>query len=89
MVTLVHEVWEEPDASGQMLPSVCLAGSHGDSFRALLKPGSRLVATFTASSHFDAMTKYHAMYGWNPYTTDQAWDYEPYPEEWAAVQNSV
>jgi hypothetical protein len=86
MATLIHEVWEDLDDDGQILSSVCLAGPDGDGFRALLSSNARRVATFSASCHYEAMTKYYAMYGRGDYTTDQAWDYEPYPEEWAVVQ---
>jgi hypothetical protein len=88
MAILTHEVWEQPDEHGQMLPSLCLAGSHGDGFRSLLEPSARLVTTFQASSHFEAMSKYYAIYGREKYTTDNAWDYEPYPEEWAITQGN-
>jgi len=88
MATLTHEVWEQPDERGQMLPGVCLAGPDGDGFRALLEVGARLVTTFEASSDFEAMSIYYAMYNRGKYTTDHAWDYEPYPEEWAVTQSN-
>ncbi len=89
MARLMHEVWEDPDEDGQMLESVCLAGPDGDDARALLSPGARLVTTFSAGSHFEAMTRYYAMYDRGEYITDQASDHEPYPEEWAAVQRKA
>lgn len=89
MAILTHEVWEERDENGEVLSSLCLAGPHGDGFRKLLSPSARLVATFQASCHFDAMTRYYAMYDRGEYTTDQAWDHEPYPDEWAVVQGNA
>gem|GEM_PF-5773638 len=32
------------------------------------------------------MNKYYAMYGRGQYTTNEPWDYKPYPEAWAIVQ---
>jgi hypothetical protein len=32
------------------------------------------------------MTIYYRIMGWGVYTTDQPWDYEPYPEDWHAQQ---
>jgi hypothetical protein len=89
MATLIHEVWEQPDEDGQMLEGLCLAGPDGDRFRASLAPGARLVSTFAAASHFEAMTKYYAMYGRGEYTTDHPWDCEPYPEDLAVLQGKL
>jgi hypothetical protein len=74
MTVLKHEVWVDPEG----LTSVCLAGKMGDAYRALLEPGSRLLTTIEASSHFDVMRKYYAMMGYGEYTTEHEWDYEPY-----------
>ena len=79
MATLIHEVWA--DANG--LPSVCLAGPRGAACRELLDQPARLVHTFEAGSHFEAMTIYYRYRGWGAYTTDFAIDYEPYPDEWS------
>lgn len=83
MALLRHEVWLDPEG----LPGMCLAGPMGDGLRALLEPGSRLVATIEGSSHFDAMTKYYAMMGWGAYATEFQEDYSPYPNEWLEVQH--
>lgn len=89
MATLIHEVWEDQDDDGQTLESLCLAGPAGADVRALLSPRARLVKTFAAASHFEAMTVYYALYGRGAYTTDQTWDFEPYPEEWALAQRNT
>ncbi len=34
------------------------------------------------------MQIYNAYLGREPYTTDQSWDFEPYPESWKAAQDS-
>jgi hypothetical protein len=82
VAVLKHEVWINPAG----LTSVCLAGRMGDSFRALLEPGSRLLTAIEAPSHFEAMTKYYALMDWGEYTTDHEWDYQPDPENWLETQ---
>lgn len=81
---LVHEIWvDEGD-----LPMCCLAGPDGDGARAL-SSNPRLVHVFVAHSHVDAMCKYHAFLGREPYTTVHPWDWEPYPEEWLRRQEAA
>jgi hypothetical protein len=48
----------------------------------MLAAGARLVTTFEAGSHFEAMTTYYRLMDWGEYTTDQEWDYQPYRGEW-------
>jgi hypothetical protein len=86
MVTLLHEVWEEIDENGQSLPGCCLAGPDGDGHRALMSSGARLIHTFEAGSHYEAMTIYYRLTGWGDYTTTEPWDREPYPVEWLERQ---
>lgn len=86
MAILLHEVWEEPDDQGEMLPGCCLAGSDGKGFRHLMGPDARFVCTFEAGSHYEAMTIYYRIYGYGTYTTEHAWDFEPYPDEWLERQ---
>jgi hypothetical protein len=81
---LKHEVW----ICGDGLPGCCLEGPDGDGARRIFAedgPAS-LVWTFEAGSHFEAMNRYHQYLSREPYTTDQPWDHEPYPEEWLRVQ---
>ena len=79
---LTHEVWQDFDGEGKSLPGLCLSGALGDAFRASLGPKARLLATFEARTHFEAMTVYYRLMDWGEYTSDQAWDFQPYPEEW-------
>jgi hypothetical protein len=58
----------------------------GDGARSLLEPGWRLDWEVEAGSHFEAMTLYYEHMGWGRYTTDQDWDYQPYPEDWLTTQ---
>jgi hypothetical protein len=88
MVDLVHEVWIDENDEGQSFESCCLAGPDGDAFRKLLSPSARLVHTFTAGCHFEAMTLYHRFLDREPYTTDQPSDHLPYPAAWRERQLS-
>ena len=85
MSKLLHEVWEEIDG-GMVLHTCCMAGPRGEGCRRLLALGCRLLTTFEASSHFEAMTVYHCYLSREAYTTAQAWDHQPYPDEWLAEQ---
>lgn len=82
MAVLKHEIWRDPEG----LTGLCLAGPIGDSFRALQEPGRLLVGTIDASSHVEVMAKYYVLMGWGSYTTDFESDYQPYPDEWLAIQ---
>jgi hypothetical protein len=88
MARLIHEIWEEI-RDGMVLHSCCLAGPGGEGCRGVLEPGARLLSTFEAGSHFEAMTIYHRILGREEYTTDQPWADDPYPEEWLAEQKCV
>jgi hypothetical protein len=89
MATLVHEIWLVPDEDGQDLPMCVLAGPDGDGARSRNPPEARLLCTFDAGSYFEAMTIYYARMELGPYTTDQAWAYEPYPREWLETQRGA
>ena len=88
MAVLIHEVWEET-TDGMVLHTCCLAGQMGDGCRSTLAPDARLIKTFEAGSHYEAMTIYNAFLGREPYTSDQPWDREPYPEESRRKQQSI
>jgi hypothetical protein len=45
----------------------------GDGHRQLMSPSARMLTTFEAGSHFEAMTIYNRMFGREPYETDQPW----------------
>jgi hypothetical protein len=83
---LLLEVWENFGDEGEPLPALLYAGPRGDASRRLLGSKARLIATIQAGSHFEAMTRYHELMGWGPYKTDQACDYQPYPDEWLLEQ---
>ena len=44
---------------------------------------AKLIWTVEAGSHFEAMTTCYKFRGWGEYTTDQEWDFQPYPEKWS------
>jgi hypothetical protein len=87
MARLRLEVWLDPEG----LPGCVLAGPRGDRARELLcGPGSRLVHTFEAGSHGEAMQVYNAYLGREPYATafpDQ--DAQDYPDEWLLEQQTA
>lgn len=85
MAVLIHEIWEE-DSDGMILHTCCLAGPLGDSCRKSLEKGARLVTTFEAGSHFEAMNIYNQCLGREKYTSTESWDYLPYPDEWSILQ---
>jgi hypothetical protein len=68
---------------------VCIAGPAGERARALLGPDARLAWVFGASSHFDAMTRYHERMEWAPYRTTESSDTDPYPREWIEEQHTA
>ena len=69
-----HEVWEDPEG----LTTLCLADERGDDCRNLLEPGSKLIHSFYAESHYAAMTIYYKFMDWGVYTTEFEVDKEPY-----------
>jgi hypothetical protein len=78
MARLKHEVWIDTDG----LEMCCLAGPDGDEARGLLEPGAKLLWTFEAGSHFEAMTIYHQHLGREPHASSEASDAAPYPGKW-------
>jgi hypothetical protein len=82
---LVHEVWEEV-CDGMALHTCCVAGPRGDGCRRNLEPGARLLTTFEAGSHLEAMTTDHRYLGRGEFTTVEPWGHQPYPDEWRAEQ---
>jgi hypothetical protein len=63
---VTHQVWQELEGE----TGLCFEDTRGDDFRKLLEPGAKLIYTFTAESHFDAMTIYYSFMGWGEYRTD-------------------
>jgi hypothetical protein len=94
LASLLHEIWEVIDKSGQVLPSLVLAGPDGDDIRKQLydeaakvdQAAPRCVLRFEAQSHGEAMQLYYRHYGWGQYASEFIGDREPYPEEWAERQ---
>ena len=82
---MTHEIWEATE-NGMVLHTCCFAGPMGDGCRAMLQAGARLITTFPAGSHFEAMTIYYRLLDRGTYTTIYPVDYEPYPDEWRKTQ---
>lgn len=89
MADILHEVWVTKNEDSVALHSCIIAGSMGDGARELLKTESaEFKYSFLASSHVDAMMKYHRKVHSEIYSTkfSDPWDFEPYPAEWAEIQ---
>jgi hypothetical protein len=69
-----HEVWEEEGG----LKTLCFADERGNGCRNLLAPDSKLIHSFYAESHFEAMTIYYKFMEWGTYTTEFEIDKQPY-----------
>ena len=69
-----HQVWNSPEG----LTTLCFADERGDGSRSFLEPGSTLIHTFLASSHYEAMTIYYQFMDRGVYTTIFEQDKEPY-----------
>jgi hypothetical protein len=55
----------------------------------MLEPDARLLTTFEAASHFEAMTIYHRYLGREGYQKVLEEDSLPYPAEWYHEQNAA
>ena len=63
MAALLFEVWDDTDDG-----LLCLvAGEESEKLRRTLHPQARLVRTFLAGSHEDAMRQHYAAEGWGEY----------------------
>ncbi len=79
----LHEVWLEADGEA------CYPlGPAGDNARALSTQPARLIWIFWADSHFEAMTIYNQFLGREEYDSLQAWDHQPYPDDWYHEQDT-
>jgi hypothetical protein len=76
MKGIEHEVWQDTEG----LTGLYRADKRGDEKCAQPEKDSKLVHSFYASSHFEAMTIYYRFMGWGSYRTDFETDKEPYPE---------
>ena len=88
MAALVYEIWETTE-DGMVLHTCCMAGSLGAACRETHASNSRLLITFVAGCHFDAMTIYNRFLSREPYSSVHDGDYQAYPEEWVDEQRSV
>ena len=70
MAKIKHDIWEDPEG----LTMLCFSDELGAESRTLLEPNSRIIHSFYADSHFDAMTKYYQFMGWGVYETEYELD---------------
>lgn len=74
MTEIKHDIWKSEDD----LTSLCFSGELGEEPRSILEPNSKIIHSFYANSHFDAMTKYYEFMDWGVYETEFEIDKEPY-----------
>ena len=74
MKGIEHEVWRDTEG----LTMLFRADKKGDDKSLQPEKGSKLIHSFYASSHFEAMTIYYEFMGWGTYRTDHEIDKEPY-----------
>src|SRR5688572_10364363 len=74
MTGIKHDIWQDEEG----MTMLCFSGDLGEESRTILEPGSRIIHSFYADSHFDAMTKYYQFMKWGKYTTDFEIDKVPY-----------
>ena len=75
----LHEAWEDDDGV-----TVFCAGPRPDLARRSLSPSAKLLRTFEAGSHLEAMTIHYRLMGWGEYKIEpelEALVKEPYAEE--------
>jgi hypothetical protein len=72
-----HEVWKDLEG----LTTLCLADERGDGCRELLEPESKLIYSFYAENHYEAMTIYYKFMNWGTYTTEFEIDKQPYEKK--------
>jgi hypothetical protein len=84
---MLLELWEYRE-DGKALCLFSYAGPRGDAARSTIPADAELVWTVWAESHYEAMTLYYERQDWGPYTTDQPWDLQPYPESWVEEQRA-
>lgn len=74
MTAIKHDIWQDPEE----LTMLCFSDELGEESRTILEPNSKIIHSFYADSHFDAMTKYYAFMDWGIYTTEFEMDKEAY-----------
>ncbi len=74
-----HDVWVDEEG----LTTLCYAGNLGGESRSTLQGGERLLYSFFANSHYEAMTKYYQFMKWGVYVSEFEEDKLPYNQhEW-------
>jgi hypothetical protein len=77
MTSIKHDIWQDKEG----LTSLCFSGDLGEESRSLLEPDSKIIHSFYADSHFNAMTKYYEYMDWGVYETEFEIDKELYDLE--------
>ena len=79
----LFQVWEDDYGDDVIGITLCCAGPSGDRARGLLHPDAKLLRTFEAESHLEAMALHHQLMGWEPYKPVPEFEAEmsePFPD---------
>jgi len=74
MTKIKHDIWENPEG----LTSLIYSDELGAESRSLLEQNSKIIHSFYAESHFEAMTKYYEFMNFGIYETEFEEDKELY-----------
>lgn len=85
MAKIKHDIWQDPEG----LTSLCFSGVMGMECRRLLEPNSKIIHSFYADSHYEAMIKYYEFMGWGKYETEFETDKLPYNSNKLIDRNKV
>ncbi|MDX9791393.1 MAG: hypothetical protein RBT61_11220 [Candidatus Kapabacteria bacterium] len=74
MTSIKHDIWQNKEG----LTSLCYSGNLGEESRRLLEPDSKIIYSFYADSHYDAMKQYYEFMEWGIYETEFEIDKQKY-----------
>ena len=74
LTSIKHDILQDKEG----LTSLCFSGDLREESRSLSEPDSKIIHSFYAHSHFDAMTIYYEFMDWEKYETELDIDVQPY-----------
>ncbi len=85
MANIKHDIWEDSEG----LTMLCFSGDIGKESRTLLEPNSKIIHSFFAVSHFDAMTKYYEFMDYGIYDSVFEEDRSVYDKNELAIRAKI
>lgn len=79
------DVWQDREG----LTALCRAGDGGKECRDAMEGKYKIIFSFFASSHYEAMTKYYEFMDWGEYTTEFEIDKEPFKDLNGELQKEI